>query len=337
MSDDPLHSKTEQEIHARYRGAPTYYLQAKLERKRALERRRYPGQDEARRSEPRPALEGETPGAPVGPPPGSPDASPEPSDALPSASDQSSGPPVESRPEPPESRPNDLFSDAVADDVSDDDFGHVSDGASGGAHPRPAYDGTRGENRELALPGFEILDAALAEHDYHDARDTPGGSPAGPALANPALTREAILEAARDDYGNWPFLSEPDTGGAAAIDPDVAAWFEPEAYPAPAPGYDSRPRLELVSEPRARRESDLEAQLQKLLDSEPELNLVLDADPELEEAFAWETDSGSPRTGVASGDFGNTGVHTVRVVSVARDRRRPNMVRIVRETSRISG
>ena len=39
MSDKQLQSMTEQEIRARFRCAPAYYLQAKLERKRALEGR----------------------------------------------------------------------------------------------------------------------------------------------------------------------------------------------------------------------------------------------------------------------------------------------------------
>lgn len=322
MSDHPLRSKTEQEIHARYRSAPAYYLQAKLERKRALERRRHPrqgeGEGEVRGPAPRAPADGEVPRDRVSPPPG-------PSVAPPSASGQSSGTGLESRPEAPESRPNDLFSDAVRD------------GSRAGDDGAAARLGPRAENLELALPGLEILDAALAECDYRDDTDTPGTLPRRPGPANPALTQGAILEAVLDDYGNWPFLSEPGDDDVAAIDPHVAAWFEPGADPEPGRGDDRRSRLELVGEPRARPRSDLEARLQRLLDSEPELDLVLDADPEFEEAFAWETESGSENAGLGSGDFGNTGVHTVRVVSVARDRRRPNMVRIVRETSRISG
>ncbi len=67
-----------------------------------------------------------------------------------------------------------------------------------------------------------------------------------------------------------------------------------------------------------------------MLDSEPELNLVLDSAPELEQALEPGSDN------VTMADFGHLAPRIVRVVSVVMDRKRPNMVRVVGESTRLA-
>ena len=131
---------------------------------------------------------------------------------------------------------------------------------------------------------------------------------------------------------------------AAGVDSEVEAWFdldevaETEMASEPEPEPEREPKLELVRERPAApsADSDLEDLLQQLLDSEPDLDLVLSADPALEEALAADVESAALADNVMRGDFGHHGSPTVRVVSVAMDRKRPNMVRVVRESSRLA-
>ena len=301
MSDDPLQSMSEQEIRARFRCAPAYYLQAKLERKRALERRR-------RRIAEAPAAPGDTDPGEIPAPPA-----------------RAVRPAPGSLPEPPEALPNDLLSDS---DI--EPFGPPVDESR---DEPPTLPRLARESLDPALPGFQVLDAALSPFDDDE--------PAPDARMDTGQTQRAILEAALEDYGNWPFLSEPATGGGAAVEPEVQAWFEPGPEPeaTPAPDEEPEPHLTPVSESSAppKPDSDLEEMLQKLLDSEPDLDLVMDADPALEEALASEAEAAAAAENVTPGDFGARAPATVRVVSVAVDRKRPNMVRIVRDSSRLAG
>jgi hypothetical protein len=295
MSDEQLQSMTEQEIRARFRCAPAYYLQAKLDKKRALERR----QQQDRKAT--------TSGPPVEPR-DSVDQVPAPAETM-TVPRLPVQPPPTPRAELPGALPNDILSDSDMDPLTEPMADAMAD-------IRTEYNfepEAEPESLDLALPGFEILDAALVEFDDRN------GAPETSIEVDLSLTQQAILEAALEDYGNWPFLSDPKTGGAPGVDPEVEAWFELEVPPA-GPTADSR----------------LEDLLQQLLDSEPDLDLVLDADPELEEALAAEVESASRADNVMHGDFGNHGSPTVRVVSVAMDRKRPNMVRVVRESSRLA-
>jgi hypothetical protein len=295
MSDEQLQSMTEQEIRARFRCAPAYYLQAKLDKKRALERR----QQQDRKAT--------TSGPPVEPR-DSVDQVPAPAETM-TVPRLPVQPPPTPRAELPGALPNDILSDSDMDPLTEPMADAMAD-------IRTEYNfepEAEPESLDLALPGFEILDAALVEFDDRN------GAPETSIEVDLSLTQQAILEAALEDYGNWPFLSDPKTGGAPGVDPEVEAWFELEVPPA-GPTADSR----------------LEDLLQQLLDSEPDLDLVLDADPELEEALAAEVESASRADNVMHGDFGNHGSPTVRVVSVAMDRKRPNMVRVVGESSRLA-
>jgi hypothetical protein len=330
MSDKQLQSMTEQEIRARFHCAPAYYLQAKLERKRALERRKHRSLKAAKPA--RQALS--TREEPARTPPEIVDAMP----AVQSA--------PEFGPELADALPNDLLSDSDIDPLMEPMADAMPDFMTESTDTFMVAPVGEPESLDLALPGFEILEAALAEFD--DRNTTPEAS----VDVDLGLTQQAILEAALEDYGNWPFLSDPKTGGAPGVDPEVEAWFDLDEVaettmvaepaiapePQPEPEHDSEPKLTLVRERPAEpsEDSDLEDLLQQLLDSEPDLDLVLDKDPELEEALAAEVESAARADNVMHGDFGNHSSPTVRVVSVAMDRKRPNMVRIVRESSRLA-
>ncbi len=254
MTDEQLRSMTEQQIRARFRCAPAYYLQAKLEKKRALERlAKQPAPDAEPR---RRALRAE----------------------------QAQRSAVHAKPAAPE----------------------VALGEP--------------ESLDIALPGFELLDAALAEADNADTAPAqhvitpdPGATP------DPEYTQQAILEAALEDYSNWPLLP----GGEPAAELDPAA--------APAAELDLERKLELVLE--------LEPDLRVVLESDPEIGLALDPEPEL-----WLVPESRPATtpqpvpdNVTRADFGQRAPRTVRVVSVIMDRKRPNMVRVVGKTTRRAG
>jgi len=260
MIDEQLRSMTEQQIRARFRCAPAYYLQAKLEKKRALERlaKRHAPHAEPRRQVPR--------------------------------AEQPQSPAVHRGPE-----------------------------AAEVALGEP-------ESLDIALPGFEILDAALAESD--DAHTTPAQQviAPGPGAARDAEhTQQAILETALADYSNWPLLP----GGEPAAEPQPAT--EPEPAAALATESDLERKLELVLES--------EPDLRVVLESDPEIRLVLDPEPEL-----WLVPERKPVTtlrpvpdNVTRADFGQRAPRTVRVVSVVMDRKRPNMVRVVGDTTRRAG
>jgi len=234
MTEEQLRSMTEQQIRARFRCAPAYYLQAKLENKRALERL-------AKQS--------------------APDAESRCQAAL---AGQSRWRAAHSEPEGPEV-----------------------------ALREPA-------SLDVALPGFEILDAALAESDDPNAR------PAQHVTPDPEHTQQAILEAALEDYSNWPLL--PAAESATELDPAP----EPET------------------------ESDLERMLELVLESEPELRVVLQSEPELRLVPESQPEIAPQPVpdNVTRADFGHRAPRTVRVVSVVMDRKRPNMVRGVGETTR---
>ncbi len=243
MTEEQLRSMTEQQIRARFRCAPAYYLQAKLERKQALER-------PARR--------------------GAPDA---------------------------ESR----WQAAVAEQAQWE-AAHSESENPGVALFEP-------ESLDIALPGFEILDAALAECDDPGTAPAPHPTPDPAADPDPEHTQQAILEAALEDYSNWPLL--PGAESAAELDP------------APAP----------------KAESDLERKLELVLESEPELRVVLESEPELRLVPEPQPEIApqSVPDNVTRADFGHRAARMVRVVSVVMDRKRPNMVRVVGETTRRAG
>lgn len=196
MTEEQLRSMTEQQIRARFRCAPAYYLEAKLDSKRALE-------------------------------------------------------------------------------------------SAGIALPEPW-------SLDILLPGFEILDAALAEPDSLDTPSAQQPAPDPRADPEPGLPLPAILEAALEGNSSWPLLSDPES--------------EPEPEPAA--------------------ESELERKLNLLLESEPELDLLPESEPK-----------GKPNPvpdNVTQGDFEHRAPRTVRIVSVVMDRKRPNMVRVVGETTRLA-
>ncbi|GMQ75346.1 MAG: hypothetical protein BMS9Abin01_0594 [Gammaproteobacteria bacterium] len=266
MTEEPLRSMTEQQIRARFRCAPAYYLQAKLEKKRVLERLAKQG---------------------------APDAESHWQAAL---AEQSQRQAAHSEPEGPEV-----------------------------ALREP-------ESLDVALPGFEILDAALAECDDPDtmpAQHTtpdPGATPDRGADPDPEHTQQTILEAALEDYSNWPLL--PGAESAA------------ELVPAPEPEIelDLERKLELVleSEPELRVVLESEPDLTVVLESEPDLTVVLESEPEFRLVPESQPEI-APRPvpdNVTRADFGHRAARTVRVVSVVMDRKRPNMVRVVGETTR---
>lgn len=228
MTDDKLLAMSEAQIRARYRGAPAYYMQAKIEKLRALRGRRTdtpksqaptPMQPAERRAKKAPATSAST------------------------------------------VRP---------------------------ARTRAAREPIR---VDVALPGFEILDAALSALD--EPRAAAPRAPADQPL--PQATQQSILEATLEDYSNWPLLDEP----------------------APAPGVSPK------------RKSDLESRLALLLEAEPELELVLESEPDLAPVAP-----AAALGNVTVGAFGGAGSDDVHVVSVAMDRKRPYMVRVVGKTTR---
>ncbi|MDX1433100.1 MAG: hypothetical protein R3286_11700 [Gammaproteobacteria bacterium] len=228
MTDDKLLAMSEAQIRARYRGAPAYYMQAKIEKLRALQGRR----SDAPKSEP-------------------------PTRIQPTERRAKKAPAASAR----KARP------AV----------------------RPAREPVR---IDVALPGFEILDAALSALDEPrvPAAHTPAHEPLRQA------TQQSILEATLEDYSNWPLLDDE---------------------PAPAPKASPK------------RKSDLESRLALLLEAEPELELVLESDADLAPvAPAAALDN------VTVGAFGGAHSDDVHVVSVAMDRKRPYMVRVVGKTTR---
>ena len=281
MTEEQLRSMSEQEIRARFRCAPAYYLQAKLEKKWALEGR------ETRN--------------------GSPNAGAKTSHAT-----RSSRAPVDAA----LFAPQDL-------DMADCWDPSVAEPWQLVARREPAsldVAGGKAMTLDLPLPGFEILDAALAETEGDGAIFAETTDDAHDA----ELTQAAILEAALEDYGNWPFSSADDARRSAA----AHAQADPETAP----------------QPETKVESDLERKLELVLSAEPELRLVLDAEPELEVVLhsepaleqALDAETGFVSDNVTLANFGNRAPRTVPVVSVAMDRKRPNMVRVVGMSTRLA-
>jgi hypothetical protein len=269
MTEEQLRAMTEEQIRARYAATPAYYLQAKLEKKRALDA-------------------------------GS--ASP--------ARTRREIPALKVRPEPPART----------------------------RHREPA-------SLDIALPGFEILDAALCEVEY-----------AAPArFEDPCAepTQHAILEAALEDYDSWPLMGEPelDVDREPETARDRASEHERtlelvlgaeaeldlllEVEPDPDLSRESQPVLDLLLEAGP----DLDV----LLDSQPDLELVLESEPGLDPLLESEPQADATANpepvpdNVTVGNFRPRSVRKVRVVSVAMDRKRPNMVRVIGESTRRAG
>jgi len=286
MTEEQLQSMSEQEIRARFRCAPAYYLQAKLEKKWALDGRKDQVFDRVcADSQARIAAEAYAPaGADMA-------NCWDPSVAEPRQQAARRQPSKAARRQP-----------ASLDVASGD-----------------------GVSLDLPLPGFEILDAALSETE--DA-----GVLFAEAMAEDVddaeLTQQAILEAALEDYSNWPLSSIADARQEAEL----------------ADEYDVAPDVELTAQPEPEAESDLERKLKLVLNSEPELKLVMDAEPELEVVLhsepelerALDAETGFLCDNVTLANFGNRAPRTVPVVSVIMDRKRPNMVRVVGMSTRLA-
>jgi hypothetical protein len=266
MSEEQLGAMSEEQIRARYRCAPAYYLRAKLEKKRALERCK------AARAQARPA------------------ASEQPRATLP----ESASPDII---EPLDVATVHLDSGPASPDVA---AVHLDAEPASLDFSLPLPDaepvdlGIEPMSLDIALPGFEILDAALSAVDYLD--NPPDEQP----QTEPGPTQQAILEAALEDYGNWPFVS------------DAQAKPEPEPEP------------------------ELERKLRLVLEAEPDLELVLGGDPELDLVLESESDPQPIPDNVTVADFRSRAPRTVRVVSVVMDRKRPYLVRGVGETTRLA-
>jgi hypothetical protein len=258
MTEELLRCKTEQEIRARFRCAPGYYLQAKLEKRRALAR-----------------LEQQA-GA----------------DTQPGGQTDHVEKPIEpaTRPEP-----ESLDVTALAPERAEITTLAPQPTKATTSAPKRTKTHLRREVPDFALPGFEILDAALAESDGPDSTPAEPVSP-----EDPELTQQAILAVALEGYSNWPFLSdaEPEQASQAG--------------------------------------SELERKLALVLASEPELELLLDSEPELDLELELEPHPGHVSDNVTVADFGHRAPRTVRVVSVVMDRKRPNMVRVASESTRLA-
>lgn len=312
MTENQLRAMTDEQIRARFQHAPAYYLQSKLDKKRALERR-------ARR----------------------------------------------------EAACAQFRWDAPVDEAP----------APNGDHAPASLD--------IALPGLEILDAALSASDYLDdvVAETPAEAPAeadapieAAFQARDGADAEPGLDAALDDYDNWPIVfdappvarhepepqndfeadselgsdSEPGLEFALGfeVDSDLSidllldAGLEPDAVLSSDSELDlllePEPVEQSEAEPEIETQPEFERRLKLVLESEPDLELVLESDPELERELASEQAADAPSgddaipDNVTVGDFGSHGPRTVRVVSVVMDRKRPYMVRVVGETTRLA-
>ena len=259
MSKESLRCKTEQEIRTRFRYAPGYYLQAKLEKRRAPA-----GREQQAGADTQPGGQAAQVEMPI-----EPATLPEP-ESL----DVTAFTPERAQVTTPAPEPTKATTSA----------------------PKRTKTRLRREVPDFALPGSEILDAALAESDG------PGTMPAEPLTPDPRLTQQAILAVALEGYSNWPFLSdtEPEQASQAG--------------------------------------SELERKLALVLASEPELELLLDSAPELDLDLELELEShpGRVSDNVTVANFGHRAPRTVRVVSVVMDRKRPNMVRVASESTRLA-
>jgi hypothetical protein len=179
---------------------------------------------------------------------------------------------------------------------------------------------------QAALPGLDILDAALSEADDSDADDA-DTRPAEQADAQTELTQQAILEAALEDYSTWPVLREPES--KVTLAPEPASELEHKL----ALVLNSEPDLKLALVPES--EFNREPEFEPVLEMELDLELVLDSEPSLD--LELDSDAEGVPSNVTMADFGHRAPRTVPVVSVAMDRKRPNMVRVVSKSTRLAG
>lgn len=257
MSKESLQCKTEQEIRTRFRYAPGYYLQAKLEKRRALA-----GLEQRASADTQPGGQAAHVEMPI-----------EPATLHePESLDVTAFAPEPTKATTPAPEPTKATTSA----------------------PKRTKTRRRREVPDFALPGFEILDAALAESDGPDTM------PAEPLTPDPRLTQQAILAVALEGYSNWPFLSDAEPKQASQAG------------------------------------SELERKLALVLASEPELELLLDSAPELDLELELESHPGRVSDNVTVANFGHRAPRTVRVVSVVMDRKRPNMVRVASESTRLA-
>jgi hypothetical protein len=249
MTEEQLMALSEQQIRARFACAPAYYLQAKLEKKRAL------------------------------------DAS---ATQAPALADEDFATPQQLHCE---------TALPVCEPVGTEPATAVQN---------PHRVTAAGESLDFALPGFEILDAALSGSDAFQATQILSGE------ASPELTQTATLESALEDYSNWPIRSAPEVSPASVLERKLALVLDraPEVKPA----------------------LDEELEFDLTLELEPELEVVLDSkrgsDSVLEPQYQNIPDN------VTVADFAQRAPGTVPVVSVVMDRKRPNMVRVVGKSSR---
>jgi len=249
MTEEQLMALSEQQIRARFACAPAYYLQAKLEKKRALEASATDA----------PALADEEIAAP-------PQLHCE--TALPVCEPVGTEPATEAQ--------------------------------------NPYRVTAASESLDFALPGFEILDAALSGSDAFQSTQILSGE------TSPGLTQTAILESALEDYSNWPIRNSPDVSSASVLERKLALVLD--RAPELKPVLDDELEFDLTLE--------LEAELEVVLDSKR------GSDSVLEPPYQNIPDN------VTVADFGQRAPDTVPVVSVAMDRKRPNMVRVVGKSTR---
>ena len=183
------------------------------------------------------------------------------------------------------------------------------------------------ERLDLALPGFDILDAALSESGHLHRVPAENGDP------DPTRTQQSILETALEDYSNWPMLAD------AGPDPVPESVPESELERKLRLLLDSTPELEQVldAEPGLAPEAESSPQPKAVGVLEFELDLILESEPELELALALESDPTFAANNVTTAEFGQRAPRTVPVVSVVMDRKRPNMVRVIGKTTRLAG
>jgi hypothetical protein len=275
MTEDQLQSMSEQQIRERFRCAPDYYLQAKLDKKRAL----YGDQEEALEE----ACED--------------DAESRWESALAEHSQWQASLPAPEHLSAALSRPEPLNIEPLVEPMVE-----------------PLFEPVPRESLDLALPGFEILDAALSETGQMD------DAPAERSHAGAGHTQQAILEAALEDYDNWPIRSSHAS--------------KPKTAPVAKPTSELERKLTLVLDAEPELKLVLAPDLEMVLELEPELEVVLDSEPAMQQAL--ESEPTFLAGNVTKADFGHRAPRTVPVVSVVMDRKRPNMVRVVGKSTRLA-
>jgi pilus assembly protein FimV len=338
---------SEDQIRTRYRCAPAYYMRSKLEKKRSIEGRKAttaeaPAAAEAQAVQEAKVVQEESPQDPP-----SQDewfwegeaAAPEPAEiTFPETASLDVDlenldfdfATLDAEPAGLDNEPASLDVHSVSHDPEPDipDLVYASlDTAPADLNVEAVIPGIEPMKLDIGLPGFEILDAALSAVDYLD------NPPAEQVDADCEPTQQAILEAALEDYSNWPLLSKAELSEDALSEAEPELDLELELQPA----LESEP----ISEPES--EPEFEHKLQLVLNAEPDLELVLEGNPELEQALASESESDAEPEpdpapdNVTVADFRSRAPRTVRVVSVVMDPKRPYMVRVVGETTRLAG